>query len=162
MTARRFVALGMIIAVAFTAAPLSHGQDDEAAGKRRNGGSLGIFVREQQPGVIEIERVHPGGGADRAGLQAGDIVQSIDGRSLRNGDQLIRRLWSSRPFALTLKRDGETVRIRTSTAQLDVFPRVGDQAPDFTLKLRDGEGTATLADMLEADRPVVLVFGSFT
>jgi hypothetical protein len=38
---------------------------------------------------------------------------------------------------------------------------VGDAAPDFELPLVDGEGTVRLAE-LNAERPVALVFGSFT
>jgi hypothetical protein len=38
---------------------------------------------------------------------------------------------------------------------------VGDIAPDFTLPLLDHSGTVTLSS-LRGDRPVVLVFGSYT
>jgi hypothetical protein len=40
-------------------------------------------------------------------------------------------------------------------------PRVGDVAPDFTLKTHDGKGEFTLSK-LRGEKPVVLVFGSFT
>ncbi len=40
-------------------------------------------------------------------------------------------------------------------------PRLGRQAPDFTLKTQDGTETIHLADLL-GPRPVVLIFGSFT
>jgi len=38
---------------------------------------------------------------------------------------------------------------------------VGDAAPDFDLPLLEGGGTVRLAE-LNADRPVALVFGSYT
>jgi hypothetical protein len=40
-------------------------------------------------------------------------------------------------------------------------PRVGDLAPDFTLKTHDGKGAFTLSKSW-GEKPVVLVFGSFT
>ena len=40
-------------------------------------------------------------------------------------------------------------------------PKVGDPAPDFTLKTVDGATTVTRSKV-HADRPLVLVFGSFT
>jgi hypothetical protein len=40
-------------------------------------------------------------------------------------------------------------------------PKVGDRAPDFTLKSPDGKQTVHLADFL-GKKPAVLVFGSFT
>lgn len=40
-------------------------------------------------------------------------------------------------------------------------PRVGDPAPDFTLKSLDGKQTVTRTKY-HPDRPLVLVFGSFT
>ncbi|NQT54514.1 redoxin domain-containing protein [bacterium] len=39
--------------------------------------------------------------------------------------------------------------------------KVGDPAPDFTLKQLDGKGTVALSS-LRGKRPVVLVFGSYT
>jgi hypothetical protein len=40
-------------------------------------------------------------------------------------------------------------------------PRLGEQAPNFTLKTFDGKGAWSLAEH-RGKRPVVLVFGSFT
>jgi hypothetical protein len=40
-------------------------------------------------------------------------------------------------------------------------PRIGRQAPDFTLKTQDGRRTIRLSDF-RGKKPVVLVFGSFT
>jgi len=39
--------------------------------------------------------------------------------------------------------------------------KVGDMAPDFTLKSLDGPQTVTLSDF-RGKRPVVLIFGSYT
>jgi len=40
-------------------------------------------------------------------------------------------------------------------------PKVGDMAPDFSLKARDGDTTTKLSQFRN-DRPVVLIFGSWT
>ena len=40
-------------------------------------------------------------------------------------------------------------------------PRVGQEAPDFTLATHDGGKQVTLSDF-RGKRPVVLIFGSFT
>jgi hypothetical protein len=40
-------------------------------------------------------------------------------------------------------------------------PRVGQKAPDFTLRTQDGKGEINLTDY-RGDRPAVLIFGSFT
>jgi len=40
-------------------------------------------------------------------------------------------------------------------------PNVGQEAPDFTLRTLDGEGTVTLSQF-RGKKPVVLVFGSYT
>jgi len=39
--------------------------------------------------------------------------------------------------------------------------KVGDEAPDFTLKTLDGKETVTLSSF-EGKKPVALVFGSYT
>lgn len=150
-----------LAAAALTCAGLSVVAQEPPA-KARNGGYLGIFVRESKPGHIVIERLHKGGGGEKAGLKPGDVVLSIDGRPPANGDQLIGRMWSSRPYTLRLKRGDEEVEIRTSTAELDAFPKVGTQAPRFTLPLKEGTGKVALDDLLGQGKPVVLIFGSFT
>ncbi len=43
----------------------------------------------------------------------------------------------------------------------DVKLKVGDIAPNFTLKTLDEEGTVTLSDS-RGKKPVVLIFGSYT
>ena len=127
----------------------------------RNGGYLGLFLRETREGV-EIERVHPGGMAESAGFRPGDRIRSVNGTPLENGDALIRWLWSGRQLEVGIRRGGEDVAITTSTRDLDALPQLEDEAPDFTLPARDGEGTHSLKALLARGRPVVLVFGSFT
>lgn len=146
------------------AAPAVHAQESPAAAvaKARNGGYLGIFVRESKPGHIVIERLHPGCGAERVGLKAGDVVLSINGRAVANGDQLIGSMWGRNPYTLRVKRGDAELEFRTSTAELDNFAKVGEPAPRFALPRRDGQGHIALDELLVKQKPVVLIFGSFT
>ena len=50
---------------------------------------------------------------------------------------------------------------RTKALMARPVPKVGDPAPDFTLKTVDGS-TAITRSKFHPDRPLVLVFGSFT
>jgi hypothetical protein len=43
----------------------------------------------------------------------------------------------------------------------DTAPKVGDLAPDFSLKSLDGESTTELS-AFRNNKPVVLIFGSYT
>lgn len=49
----------------------------------------------------------------------------------------------------------------TKALMLREAPEVGAEAPDFTLKTRDGGGSIRLSQF-EGDKPVVLIFGSWT
>ena len=49
----------------------------------------------------------------------------------------------------------------TKALMARVAPKVGDEAPDFTLPTLDGKESIKLTQH-KNDRPVVLVFGSFT
>lgn len=50
---------------------------------------------------------------------------------------------------------------RTKALMARPVPKVGDPAPDFTLKSVDGSTTITRSKF-HVDKPLVLVFGSFT
>ncbi|MDR3723706.1 MAG: trypsin-like peptidase domain-containing protein [Terracidiphilus sp.] len=47
-------------------------------------------------GVL-VNEVTPGGPAEKAGLKAGDILTSIDGRSIKDGDDLVNEIAGRRP-----------------------------------------------------------------
>ena len=76
-------------------------------------GSIGIQFREGLSGAVNrvygfkngvlVQEVQPGGPADKAGLKAGDIITTIDGRSIKDGDDLVNEIASRRP--------GSTIRL---------------------------------------------------
>jgi serine protease Do len=64
-------------------------------------------------GVI-LADVTPGGPADQAGLRAGDIVLSLDGKPIENGRQLQISLYRralGEVISLEILRDGETAKV---------------------------------------------------
>jgi len=70
-------------------------------------GSIGIQFRQGlsesvnrvygfHNGVL-VQEVQPGGPADKAGLKPGDIIVTIDGRSIKDGDDLVAEIAGRRP-----------------------------------------------------------------
>jgi hypothetical protein len=131
--------------------------------KKRGGGFLGIRFEEVGEGlrVLGLLEGHP---AEKTGLRVGDIIVRVGQgrRAIRlNGDVFLQRLWMSPKVTLQVRRGAETLAIETSLAALDAAPRVGDPAPDFTLRSADGKTEVTLSKLVGA-KPVVVVFGSYT
>ena len=81
-------------------------------------GSIGISFREGQSSAISrmygkgvvVQQVQPGGPADKAGIKIDDVIVSIDGRQIRNGEDLVADIASRRPgttVRLGYMRDGK-------------------------------------------------------
>lgn len=141
----------------------------------RNGGYLGFFFTEESSqgrSALRVQAVQPKSCAADLGLRAGDRIQAVDGKPFKNGDQFMRALWyqsqSKAPagkepaHSLTVLRDDKTLDLTGGLRELDARPAVGDQAPPFELATIDGKAKVSLATLLAADKPVVLVFGSYT
>ena len=84
-------------------------------------------------GVL-VQQVQPGGPADKAGMKPGDIITSIDGRSIKDGDDLVNDIASRRPGSsvrLGFLRDGKPADATVTVGDRDkVFAAgVGQQAP---------------------------------
>jgi serine protease Do len=70
-------------------------------------GSIGVeFAAQPNPAVarvygvkngVTIANVVPGSPADKAGLNVGDTIVSVDGRTVKNGDELVSDISSRRP-----------------------------------------------------------------
>ena len=67
------------------------------------------------------------------------------------------RFMSKMPVAIFLVAPFETMWTRARAGTLNI----GDQAPDFTLSTLDKTSQVTLAS-IRNDKPIVLVFGSYT
>ena len=107
-------------------------------------GSIGIQFREGLSGAVNrvygfkngvlVQQVQPGGPADKAGLKAGDIITTIDGRSIKDGDDLVNEIASRRPgstIRLGYMRDGKQSDTTVTIGDRDkVFADLGNPQPE--------------------------------
>jgi len=94
-------------------------------------GSIGIIFNQGLPSAVNrvygfkngvvIRSIQTGGPAEKAGLKPRDIIISIDGRALKDGDDLINEIASRRP--------GSSVRIGylRDDKQADATVTIGDR-----------------------------------
>ncbi|HEX7728407.1 MAG TPA: trypsin-like peptidase domain-containing protein [Terracidiphilus sp.] len=98
-------------------------------------GSIGIQFREGLPGAVNriygfkngvlVQAIQPGQPADKAGIKPGDIIISIDGRPVKDGDDLVNEIASRKPgstIRLGFMRDGK---------QMDASVTIGDRDKVF-------------------------------
>jgi serine protease Do len=115
-------------------------------------GSIGIQFRQGLSGAVNrvygfkngvlVQQVQPSGPADKAGLKPGDIITTIDGRSIKDGDDLVNEIASRRPgssIRLGFMRDGKPQDATVTIGDRDkVFADLGPQqsnaAPDNTVQ----------------------------
>ncbi|MCA9414272.1 MAG: serine protease, partial [Candidatus Omnitrophica bacterium] len=78
-------------------------------------GRLGVFLSEYQCPIghhtrVSVTQVLPGSPAEQAGIQKGDVIDSINGKSVHCRMELISRLYQSDPdqdVKLSVEREGE-------------------------------------------------------
>ena len=107
-------------------------------------GSIGISFRSGLSGAVNrvygfkngvlVQQVQPGGPADKAGIKPGDIITSIDGRNIKDGDDLVNDIASRHPgsgIRLGFLRDGKPSDADVTVGDRDkVFANAGGpQAP---------------------------------
>jgi serine protease Do len=104
-------------------------------------GSIGIQFKEGLSSAINrvygfktgvlVQEVQPGGPADKAGLKAGDIITSIDGRNVKDGDDLVNEIASRKPgtsIRLGFSREGKQQDATITIGDRDkVFADLGNQ-----------------------------------
>jgi serine protease Do len=104
-------------------------------------GSIGIEFHEGLSGAVNrvygfkngvlVQAVQPGGPAEKAGLKPGDIITSIDGRSIKDGDDLVNEIASRRPgsnIRMGYLRDGKPADTTVTIGDRDkVFAQASDQ-----------------------------------
>lgn len=111
-------------------------------------GSIGIEFRQGLSSAVNrmygfkngvlVQSVKQGGPADKAGLKPGDIITSIDGRTIKDGDDLVNDIAGRRPgstIRLGFIRDGKPSDATVTVGDRDkVFAEMGNPqsnaAPD--------------------------------
>jgi serine protease Do len=107
-------------------------------------GSIGIRFNQGLSGAVNrvygfkngvlVQQIVHGGPADKAGLKAGDIITTIDGRSIKDGDDLVGEITSRRPgstIRLGYQHDGKQEDTTVTIGDLDaVFAEQANQQAD--------------------------------
>jgi serine protease Do len=108
-------------------------------------GSIGIQFREGLSSAVNrvygfkngvlVQEVQPGGPADRAGMKPGDIIVTIDGRPVKDGDDLVNEIASRKPgstIRLGFLRDGKQQDTTITIGDRDkVFAELAGQQPEM-------------------------------
>ena len=119
-----------------------------SAGHKVTRGSIGIRFNQGLSSAVNrvygfksgvlIQSVAPGGPAEKAGLKGGDIIVSVDGRPIKDGDDLVNEITSRHPgstIRIGYLRDGKQADASVTIGDLDkVFADAGarpsESAPD--------------------------------
>ncbi|MGD0628214.1 MAG: trypsin-like peptidase domain-containing protein [Terracidiphilus sp.] len=115
-----------------------------SAGHKVTRGSIGIRFNQGLSGAVNrvygfkngvlVQQIVHGGPADKAGLRAGDIITTIDGRPIKDGDDLVNEITSRRPgssIRLGYQRDGKSMDTTVTIGDLDsVFAEAANQQAD--------------------------------
>ena len=103
-------------------------------------GSIGIQFKQGLSGAVNrvygfkngvlVQQVQPNGPAAKAGLKPGDIITTIDGRQIKDGDDLVSEIASRRPgssIRLGFIRDGKPQDATVTIGDRDqVFADLGN------------------------------------
>ncbi len=85
---------------------------------------LGLYIAEME-GRLVVGGLAPGGPAERAGLQLGDLVLEVGGEQVAGLAALFRKIWSCGPAGsevpLTFSRRGATSTVRIRSADRSDF-----------------------------------------
>src|SRR5215472_8071647 len=132
-------------------------------------GSIGIQFRQGLSSAVNrvygfkngvlVQEVQPGGPSDKAGLKAGDIIIQIDGRGVKDGDDLVNEIASRRPGStvrLGFMRDGKPQDATVTIGDRDkVFADVGQQQSNAAPENSGQPGEAKLGVVVHDATPQV-------
>jgi serine protease Do len=112
-----------------------------SAGHKVTRGSIGIRFNQGLSGAVNrvygfktgvlVQQIQPGGPAEKGGIKVGDIITTIDGRPIKDGDDLVNEITSRRPgssIRLGYARDGKQGDTTVTIGDLDkVFADQGGE-----------------------------------
>jgi serine protease Do len=133
-------------------------------------GSIGIEFRQGLSGAVNrvygfkngvlVNRVSPGGPAEKAGIKVGDIITGIDGRSIKDGDDLVNEIASRRPGSsvrLAYLRDGKQADATVTIGDRDkVFADLGNQQAETNPDEKGDVGEAKLGIVVREASPATV------
>ena len=82
------------------------------------------FQLKEKEGVL-VGQVHPGTGAEKAGLASGDIIKSVDDKPIRSMSELVREIQKKRvgqKLKLSIVRDGKSMTLEVTTTSMPDRP----------------------------------------
>ncbi len=109
---------------------------------------LGLSVQDLTPEMVEhfklkekegvlVGQVHPDTGAEKAGLQSGDIIKSVDDNPVKNVQELIKEIQKKKvgqKVKLNLIRDGKPLTVEVTTSAMPEKPELAKE-PEVEEKL---------------------------
>jgi len=128
---------------------------------------IGIVMAEGEDGQVMIAGVTPNGPAARAGLQAGDVLERINGQAIEgksaterlgHARELIGDLAQGDPVQLDYRRDGKREQVTLEAEKLDRLmvwaPRAGALEPFRRISERFNLDALDLPDGLAGDADI--------
>jgi serine protease Do len=121
---------------------------------------LGISVQDLTPEMTEqfqvkekegvlVAQIHQGTGAEKAGLVSGDIIKSVDDKTIKNVNELIKEIQKKKvgqKVKLSVVRDGKPMTIEiTTTAMPDKPEAIKEKEMEEKVGARVQELTPQLA-----------------
>ena len=130
-------------------------------------GSIGISFRPNLSGAVNrvygfktgvlVQEVQPGGPADKAGLKPGDIITSVDGRPIKDGDDLVNEIASRKPGSsvrLGFLRDGKVTDTTATVGDRDkVFAEINNPQSATAPDQQGDEGESKLGIVVHEASP---------
>jgi regulator of sigma E protease len=89
-----------------------------------------LFMTFGQPYTpAEVGQVQPGSAAEQGGMRAGDVMISIDGRSIARFEdvQQMVRLNPGVPMAIVVRRDGQETELHITPSRTELTDRFGNR-----------------------------------
>jgi S1-C subfamily serine protease len=161
-----WIALGLIMSLALVAAVAAQEATPNATPELEmvDRAVIGISVSDED-GVVTVQQVATGSGAEAAGLEVGDVITAINGDEVTSGSVLaetVTGLAIGDTVTLTIERDGESQDIDVTLGAASEIqmqpsgrgPRMFMQQPgELGLNYDAENGTLTITELSE-DNPL--------